>query len=199
MEKMLTQKFGGWPARNAPAIGIPDPTTVTGKKLLLIDKPDATQTYFRIGNVGIARTNADRLYIEVVNTLFGGRFTSMINSELRINSGLTYGAGSIFDRRKMRGPFAIASYTRNATTVQAIDKALEVLQRLHEKGVTEEALQSAKNYILGQFPPTIETSQQLAALMANLEFYGLDDREINDMVSKINAMTIADAQRIIKE
>ncbi len=199
MEKMLAQKFESWPARSAPAISVPDPAPATGKRLLLIDKPDSTQTYFRVGNVGIARTNADRLYIDVVNTLFGGRFTSMINSELRIKSGLTYGANSTFDRRKARGPFVIGTFTRNATTVQTLDKTLEVLQRLHEKGVSEEDLQSAKNYILGQFPPTIETSQQLAGLMANLEFYSLDDREINEMVSKINAMTVADAQRIIKE
>ncbi len=199
MEKMLAQKFESWPARSAPAISVPDPAPATGKRLLLIDKPDSTQTYFRVGNVGIARTNADRLYIDVVNTLFGGRFTSMINSELRIKSGLTYGANSFFDRRKARGPFVIGTFTRNATTVQTLDKTLEVLQRLHEKGVSEEDLQSAKNYILGQFPPTIETSQQLAGLMANLEFYSLDDREINEMVSKINAMTVADAQRIIKE
>ncbi|MBZ5524327.1 MAG: insulinase family protein [Acidobacteriia bacterium] len=199
MEKMVAQKFESWPARPSPAISVPDPAPFTGKKLLLIDKPDSTQTYFRIGNIGIARTNPDRTYIQVVNTLYGGRFTSMLNSELRIKSGLTYGANSIFDRRKVRGPFAIATFTRNATTVQAIDKTLETLQRLHEKGVTEEELQSAKNYILGQFPPTIETSQQLAGLMADLEYYGLDDHEINDLTSKINAMTMADAQRIIRQ
>jgi predicted Zn-dependent peptidase len=199
MEKLLAQKFESWPARQAPAIHVPDPAPVTGKKLLLIDKPDSTQTYFRIGNIGIARTNPDRLYIEVVNTLFGERFTSMINTELRIKSGLTYGANASFDRRKVRGPFTISTFTKNATTIQAIDKTLEVLRTLHEKGVPEEDLKSAKNYILGQFPPTIETSRQLAGLMASLEFYGLDDHEINDMTSKINAMTVADARRIIQQ
>ena len=73
-----------WPTRPA----------VQGRKLLLVDKPDSTQTYFRIGNIGIARSNPDRVLIEIVNTLFGGRFTSMINTELRIKSGLTYGASS---------------------------------------------------------------------------------------------------------
>jgi len=77
---------------------------VTGSKLLLVDKPDSTQTYFRVGNLGIARTNPDRVIIEIVNTLFGGRFTSMINTELRIKSGLTYGAGSGFVQWKARAP-----------------------------------------------------------------------------------------------
>jgi predicted Zn-dependent peptidase len=199
MEKVLTQKFDAWPARQSPAITIPQPLDFGGKKLLLVDKPDSTQTYYRIGNAGIARTNPDRVYLEVVNTLFGGRFTSMLNSELRIKTGLTYGAFSDFSQRKMRGPFWISTFTKNATTVEALDKTLEVLQQLHDQGITEEQLKSAKNYIQGQFPPTIETAGQLAELVAELEFYGLDRREIDDLYAKINAMTVADAQRVIKQ
>jgi predicted Zn-dependent peptidase len=199
MEKLLAQKFESWPARPTPAVAVPATAAFTGKKLLLIDKPDSTQTYFRIGNLGIARTNADRVYLRVVNTLFGGRFTSMINTELRIKTGLTYGAGSFFDERKVPGAFEIASYTKNATTVEALDKTLDVLKQLHEKGVTEEQLKSAKNYIQGQFPPSLETAGQLAGVLAELEFYGLDEHEINDLYAKINAMTLADAQRVIKQ
>ncbi|HKX26767.1 MAG TPA: pitrilysin family protein [Blastocatellia bacterium] len=199
MEKLLADKIGGWPAKSAPAINLPDPVPVTGRRLLLVDKPDATQTYYRIGGLGIARTNPDRVYINVVNTLFGGRFTSILNDALRVNSGLTYGARSFFDPRKGRGPFAISTFTRNETTEKAIDLTLELLKRIHEKGVTEAELKSAKNYIKGQFPPQIETSDQLAALVAQLEYYGLDERDINDLYAKIDAMTMADAQRVIKQ
>ncbi len=199
MERMLTDKFGAWPAHESPAIKLPDVTEVQGKKLLLVDKPDSTQTFFMIGNLGINRTNPDRVYIQVINTLFGGRFTSMLNSALRINSGLTYGARSTFDERKVAGPFTIFSYTRNETTEKAIDMALDVLKRLHEKGITEEELKSAKNYIKGQFPPRIETTDQLASRIAALEFYGLDESDINNFYAKIDSMTLTDAQRIIKQ
>ncbi len=199
MEKMLTDKFGAWPSKSAPAVTLPEVTFVQGKKLLLIDKPDSTQTFYRIGNIGIPRTSADRVYIEVVNTLFGGRFTSMLNSALRINSGLTYGARSTFDQRKARGPFFINTYTRNETTEKAIDMTLDILKRLHEKGITEEELKSAKSYLKGQFPPRIETTDQLAALIAQLEFFGLDERDINTYYARIDAMTMTDAQRVIKE
>lgn len=199
LEKTLARKFESWPARQAPAVTVTAMTSVAGKKLLLIDKPDSTQTYYSIGNVGIARNNADRVQLRVVNTLFGGRFTSMLNSALRIKSGLTYGAGSTFDERKLPGPFFIRTYTKNATTAQAIDMTLDVLRQLHEKGVTEEELASAKNYIKGQFPPTIETAQQLASLLAGLEFNGLDEREINELYSRIDSMTLADARRVIHQ
>lgn len=199
MEATLAERFGAWPARNAPAVTPGEVKPVSGKRLLLVDKPDATQTYYRIGNVGIARTNPDRVPIEVVNTLFGGRFTSMLNTELRIKTGLTYGARSSFDQRVLSGPFAISTYTQNKTTGEAIDKTLELLRRLHEKGITEDELKSAKAYIKGQFPPRIETTDQLASLVAQLEFYGLDERDINTFYSKVDSMTMADARRVVKE
>jgi zinc protease len=199
MTRILRERFGAWAARNSPVVTVPTPTPSTGRHLLLVDKPDSTQTYFEIGNLGITRTNPDRVLIEVVNTLFGGRFTSMLNTDLRIKSGLTYGARSSFPQRKVAGPFVISSFTANPTTEKALDMALEVLRRLHEKGVTEADLKSAKTYIKGQFPPRIETTDRLAALLADLEFYGLDESDINTFYAKIDAMTVADARRIIQQ
>jgi len=199
MENLLTTAFGGWQVKTSSASAIAEPTPIKGKRLLLVDKPDSTQTYFMIGNVGVPRTNQDRVYINVINTLFGGRFTSLLNAGLRINSGLTYGARSFFDQRKVAGPFAISTYTANETTEKAMDMALGILNDLHDKGITEEQLKSAKNYIKGQYPPRIETSDQLASLMTTLEFYGADESEVNGMYSKIDSMTLADANRIIKQ
>jgi len=199
MEQWLAQHFGEWTAKTAPAVRVPEPKPTEGRKLLLVDKPDSTQTFYYIGNLGITRTNPDRVPVEVINTLFGGRFTSMLNSELRIKSGLTYGARSFFGERRARGPFAIATYTRNETTEKAVDMTLDILKRLHEKGITQEELQSAKNYIKGQFPPRIETTNQLASRIAELEFYGLDASEVDNFYAQIDAMTLDDARRIIRE
>lgn len=199
MQQTISNSFNAWSGKATPAASAPTPQPFTGRKLLLIDKPDATQTFYQIGNVGITRTNPDRVYIQVVNTLFGGRFTSMLNSALRIQSGLTYGARSFFNQRLAAGPFAISTFTPNATTEKAMDMTLDVLKRLHEKGITEEELKSAKSYLKGQFPPTIETSDQLAALLAQLEFYGLDEGDVNNYYAKIDSMTMADAQRVIKQ
>jgi predicted Zn-dependent peptidase len=199
MERTLTARFGDWKASAVSAPKLNDAPTAFGSKLLLVDKPDSTQTFFQIGNIGIARTNPDRVFVQVINTLFGGRFTSMLNTELRIKTGLTYGARSLFIQNKLAGPFVISSYTRNETTEKAIDMTIEVLKRLHDKGVTEEELKSAKTYLKGQFPPTIETSDQLADLLAQLEFYGLDASDVNGYYAKIDSMTMADAQRVIKQ
>ena len=199
MKKKLQEVFGQWPSKPVTAIKIPVLPPVKGKKLLLVDKPDSTQTYFAIGNVATAAGDPDRVAIRLVNTVFGGRFTSLLNEALRVESGLTYGAISAFDPRKAPGPFGIYSYTKNESTTQAIDMALQVLQKLHKQGITAEELASAKSYIKGQFPPSIETSRQLAQIIAINEFYGLDDREINDLEARLDAVTTAIAQQVIQK
>jgi predicted Zn-dependent peptidase len=199
MKSKLEQTFGAWPARAVKSEAIPPVTPAKGKRLLLIDKPDASQVYFAIGNTGVSATDPDRTAIRVVNTIFGGRFTSELNEALRVESGYTYGAESFFDDRKVAGPFAIFSFTKNETTTPAIDLALQVLAKLHKDGVTEEQLKSAKSYIKGQFPPNIETSRQLARIVASHEFYGLGDDEVNQLEARVDAVTPEIARQVIQK
>ncbi len=199
MRQKVEEALGTWPAKTVPALPIPAAAPAKGKRLLLIDKPDATQTYFAIGNVGTAANDPDRVAIRVVNTLFGGRFTSLLNEALRVESGLSYGAGSFFDSRKTPGPFAIYSFTKNESTVEALDLALQSLEKLHKEGVTTDQLKSAKSYMKGQFPPTIETSGQLARRIAANEFYGLDDNEVNQLEARIDAVTPEIARKVIQK
>ena len=199
MEALLREKFGSWIAAGSRAENVAASAPFQGKKLLLVDKPDSTQTYFQIGNVGIARNNPDRIAIQLVNTLFGGRFTSMLNEELRVKTGLSYGASSSFTQMRAPGPFRMSSYTRNATTERALDLALATLARLHEQGVTAEELASAKNFVKGQFPDSVETSEQLGARLAELAYYGLDESELTEFAAKIDAVTLDDARRVIRQ
>lgn len=199
MRKRLEETLGAWPARTAASSSVAFFPPAKGKKLLLIDKPDATQTYFAIGNIGTAANDPDRVAIRVVNTIFGGRFTSELNEALRVESGYTYGANSVFDSRKTPGPFGIFSFTKNETTTPAIDLALQVLDKLHKNGVTEEQLKSAKSYIKGQFPPTIETSSQLVRRIVVNEYYGLGDDEVNQLEARVDAVTPAIAKQIIEK
>jgi zinc protease len=199
MRKKLEETFGRWPAHAVAPVQVAAMPPEEGKRLLLVNKDDATQTYFALGNVGIARNDPDRVAIRVVNTIFGGRFTSLLNEALRVESGYTYGASSFFDARKAPGPFGIHSFTKNETTTPAIDLALQVLQKFRKDGVTDEQLKSAKSYIKGQFPPNLETSKQLAQIIATYEFYGLGDDEINQLEARVDAVTPEMAKQVIQK
>lgn len=197
LEARLRDKFAAWKPGTVARPELKEPHRLEGRRALIVDKPDATQTFFQFGNVGLARTNRDWIAVQVVNTLFGGRFTSMINSELRIKSGLTYGANSRFGSRQLPGPFVISSFTPNESSGRALDLALGVLQALHEEDLTPGQLQSAKTYIKGQFGPTLQTNDQLAQTLCELDFYGLGPQYIDTFFDRIDAVTLADARRVI--
>lgn len=201
MKDLVTKIFSSWPAKkqtqaNLASQPINKPTT---QRVLLVDKDDAKETTFYIGGAGISRNNPDYIAVDVINTLFGGRFTSMLNDELRVNSGLTYGASSRFSTLKTGGSFYISTFTASKTTEAAIDKALEVVNKLHSSGIDETALSSAKNYVKGQFPPRYETSGQLASLLTQMFWYNFDESFINNFQKNVDGLTLDKAKQIIEK
>jgi zinc protease len=197
LKAQLTKSFSHWHAAKAVLPRIAAPIPRRGKQVVLIDAPESVQTYFWIGNVGVSRSNEHRVALDLVNTLFGGRFTSMLNSELRIKSGLTYGARSKLSEYLQPGSWSIRSFTKTESTVEAIDLALNTYSKLRRDGLDEAALKSGRNYSLGQFPLHYETAAHWAGAMADLEFYKLPPSEIDEYANRLQAVTATDATRVI--
>jgi zinc protease len=198
LAKQLETALGGWARAAAPAPVAPATQPTKGRRVLLVDKPDATQTYFWAGNTGIARTDPARVDVDLANTVLGGRFTSLLNTALRVKSGLTYGAGSLVMRGTQPGPFAISSYTKTESTAQALDMALDILEGYRQQGMDDTTLASAKEYVLGQFPPTLETGLQIAAKQSELAFYGLDASDVDGFAAKVAGADKARIQAAIQ-
>jgi zinc protease len=172
----------------------------TAARLLLIDKPDSTQTYFYIGQPGIQKGNPDRTAIELVNTLFGGRFTSMLNDSLRVDSGLTYGASSRVEDDRLPGSIFITTFTKTESTEAAIDLALLQLDKLSKQGINAEQLASAKAYVKGEYPTRrLETADQLSTVLTDFELYGQNRGEVDDFISRIDSVTVEKANEIARK
>ncbi len=197
MIEKLTASFGDWRAAAEPLPEVGPAVAEQGRRVLLIDKPGATQSYFWIGNVGVAVDFPQRAELDIANTLFGGRYTSLLVYEMRTRAGLTYGVRSVLRRHATPGSVAIQSFTKTDTTVEAIDMALALLGQLHEPGFDEATIQSGKSYILGQFPPRLETAAQLAAQFAMLEAAGLDVDYVNAYGAAVAEATVENIRAVI--
>lgn len=199
MTELLTGAFAEWRQAGTQPPGIEAPAPEPGRRVLLVDKPGATQTYFWLAGPGVAANYPRRAELNIANTVFGGRFTSMLNNALRVESGLTYGARAQLTRPSLPGSVAIFSYTKTESTVEAIDMAIGVLDTLLAEGISGEMLESAKNYILGQYAPQLETSSQLAGMVSYLELMGLDAAYINDYGPAIAAADSETISAVIDE
>jgi len=173
--KILKETVGQWPKPKTPAsvTSLPPLPSPAGLKLVLVDKPDATQAYFALGSPGFAQNDRMAVVASIMNTLWGGRFTSWLNTELRIKRGLTYGASSGFQSWQTGGLFMASSYTRNEKIGEMLDITFDLLKKARSQGFSPEEIESAKNYIVGQFPQSLETNSSKASAYLRLIYYGL--------------------------
>jgi zinc protease len=199
LRRMVAKRFGGWQRANTSAARLVPAARVRGRQVLLIDSPGSVQTHFWIGNVGVDRRYPQRAALDLVNTLYGGRFTSIINTELRIKSGLSYGARSGFARGTVAGEFAIHSFAETENTGKALELTLQTLDRLKREGVTAEMLESARAYVLGQYPLNFETAADWAAALGEVELYGLGSQYIDNYGPALRKVTLEDTRQVIDE
>jgi zinc protease len=199
LKQAVKKIFGEWAKAPHTAAPLTPPARARERRVLLIDSPGSVQTYFWIGNVGVDRRYAGRAALDLVNTLYGGRFTSILNTELRIKSGLSYGARSGFTRGTVAGEFAIRSFAQTENTGKAIDLALRTLTLLKQEGITAAMLESARAYVLGQYPLEFETAADWAAAMGEIELYRLGTDYIDHYGTALRHVTLKDARAVIDQ
>jgi zinc protease len=196
MKQALSKAFAEWGKSKAVAAELKPAPRITGRRVLLVDAPGSVQTYFWLGNVGVDKRYSGRPALDLVNTLYGGRFTSILNTELRIKSGLSYGASSGFQRGSVPGAFLIRSFTQTDTTAQALDLTFQTLEHLERDPLPPEMLESARAYVLGQYPLQYETAAHWASALADLEFYGLGKDYIEGYSPAVGKVDMAEAAAV---
>jgi predicted Zn-dependent peptidase len=192
--ELLNAALGGWKGAKVPASAVPPLPAPKGVKLLLVDKPDANQAYWVLGAPGYALGDKVTPQAAVMNTLFGGRFTSWLMTELRIKRGLTYGAGSNFQTWLAGGLFTASSYTRNEKIGEMLEIVFDLLKKAGTSGFAPEEIESSRNYIQGQFPPTLETNAAKANAYVRLAYFGLGFDYYDKYLAGVQAVTPASAK-----
>lgn len=199
LKVQVTRRFGAWGPAAAALPAVAPTVKLRRRRVLLVDAPGSAQSYFWLGATGLDRAYPRRAALDLVNSLFGGRFTSLLNTELRIRTGLSYGAGSGFTRGRVAGEFAIRSYAETRHTVRAIDLALKTLAGLKRAGISQAMLDSARSYVVGQYPMNLETAADWAAQLAELELYGLDAGYIEGYGPALRRASLQDAREVIDQ
>jgi zinc protease len=127
-----------------------------------------------------------------MNAVLGGLFSSRINLNLREAHGYTYGAFSSFDWRRAAGPFSVDTAVKTAVTDAAAREILNEIERIRAVEIRPEELSLATSYLDGVFPIRYETTDAIAAALANLVIYSLGDEYFARYRERIRAVTAAD-------
>jgi zinc protease len=168
-------------------------------RVFVVDKKDSVQTSLYLGHIGIKRNNNDFIPVVLLNTLFGGMFTSRINKNLREKNGLTYGARSSYNCKKHSGDFAIEAEVNDDNVGFAITEIIKEMNDIRNNPITDYELDNAKNYITGNFPMQLETSNSVAGKLLSLDLYDIDKSFYNHYLSSVNSLTTDDLMKTAKK
>jgi zinc protease len=191
--------FGAWKAAKPPLLPAFDVQPPQKTRIVVIDKPDAVQTEIRIGQVGIAYRDPVLYAAEVYNSVLGGNASSRLYNEIRRKRGLSYGVNSNFVEESQPGLFEVSTFTKTATTVDALGLALDVLRGLQTEPVPAPELNAAKTYITGAFPLEIETADGIASKVIEALHFGYDREFLEAYNDRISQVTAADVQKFARE
>ena len=196
--RSLVDKYlSEWKQAPLPAISWPEAASLKATRVT-IDKK-VSQANIMLGHYGIARSNPDYYALLTLNYILGARGTeSRLMKRIREELGLVYNIGSNFSPRQHAGPFYISLQTKNESTTQAIDEALQVLRQLIAQGLTQEELDAAKAYLINSFPLRLASNRDVAGILPIIEFHELGLDYPDRYADLIGQVTLDKIQNVAK-
>jgi zinc protease len=195
LRSMAEKYFSSWSGGVFTATP-PETPKSPERTIYIVDKPHAPQTSLAIGTVGVARSTPDFVPLQVMNSVFGGQFSSRLNMNLREEHGYTYGAHSSFGFRRGAGPFSAWGGIRTNVTAPAVTELFREVRRIRETAPTEDELRRAKDSWSLSLAGDFETTSDIATTEGNLFLYQLPFSYYATLADKIEAVTATRVQEV---
>ena len=188
----IERHFGDWSGPEAPADPVApiESRPVRSGDVLLVDRPASKQTELRVAGVGLARGASDEISALMMNAILGGLFNSRINLNLREDKGWTYGARTMFVRRRAAGPFVLLTAVDTDVTAHAYEQIWAEFALMRESRPTDEELSFAANALTLSLPLQFETVGQIAGRRVETVTYGLPDDYWETFPDRVRAVTV---------
>ena len=174
-----------------------EPTVPKGRRLVIVDKPERTQTQILLGGLGTWPRDEDHLALHVANTAFGGTFTARMTREIRSKRGWSYGAYSNLPFDRHRQAFSMWTFPKAEDAAACVRLQLEMLADWHARGISRKELDWAKRYLTRSYAFAVDTAAKRVGLAAESEIYALPDGYHERYVERIRAVTLEQANRAV--
>jgi zinc protease len=196
LEKLLASwKPGDVPQRTVPHVAEPAKDVV-----YLIDRPGSGQSVIFGAQLAPPQNDPDALALQLVNDIFGGKFSSRINMNLREDKHWSYGVRSVLPAAKGQRPYiSISAVQTDKTKESMVELVKEYNNIVGSKPITEEELRDEQTNATLALPGSFETVQQLSGAYSNILQYGLPEDYYNTFTQKALALTPDSANEIAKK
>ncbi len=154
-----------------------------------IERPDAIQSAVKVGRLMFNKTDPDYFKFQVLNTILGGYFGSRLMANIREDKGYTYGIGSGLASFVNGGYFAISTEVGADVTKQTLEEIYKELAGLRKDLVSDNELETVRNYILGHFLRSVDGPFSLADKFKGIWEFGLDYSYFDNYFKAVKTVT----------
>jgi predicted Zn-dependent peptidase len=196
----IENKFAGWKKGDVPKNDVPQVKNGPGKKIYLIDKPEASQSVIFAGYLTAPYGQVSQIALDALNNILGGDFVSRLNMNLRENKHWSYGAGSVvLDAKAQRPYIAYVSVQMDKTmeSIQEIEKEFSSI--VSTKPVSDDEFNRVQRNMILQLPGRWETNRSVSGSLVEQVKFNLPDDCFKTYDARVRKLTTNELQQLSKQ
>jgi len=137
--------------------------------------------------------------LSLAAVILGKGFSSRLFVKMRDELGMCYYTRADVDSFTDHGFFVVSAGVNNARFEEAVQVIIEEFKKIRDIDISEKELQKAKDFSLGKLATGLETSDAWAMFYGFQELHHEKIEIPEDLISKINKITVKDLKKVLKE
>ncbi len=192
---LIDEVFGGLPADSGEtAVAETKPNENGG---VMITRRPVPQSAVTFGQIGPKRDDPDWYAARLVNdVLGGGGFRGRLMREIRVKRGLAYGVSTDLVSFRHAGMILGSVATENARVGQSIALIRAEWRRMRDEGPSQAELDLAKDFLVGSFPLSLDTSARVASVLVEIQLENLGIDYLDRRAALFGAVSLDQAKRV---
>jgi len=200
MRDKLEKLFGTWVAQQPAVPAFPPVTAKPAPGVYLVEKPEVTQTFFAIGELGGTLRDKDYPALQVAANILGQGFSSRLVSQIRTKLGYAYDVSAAWAANYNHpGTFRISGSTKSASTTESLQAIRVEIEKLRTTEVSPQELDTAKQAVLNSFVFFFDSPAKTLNRVMRYEYFGYPKDFLFQYQKAIAEVTRADVMRAAKE
>lgn len=169
------------------------------EKRVILQHKKTEQGHIIIGFPGLPARHEDEFAEKVLSVILGGNMSSRMFMEVREKRGLCYYVRTSTDDYTDIGAITTSAGVDLTRVDMAIEAILEQYQLITKEPVSEAELKKGKEFMKGKIILRLEDSEEYAHMMGKQALLYPTVRSVDDILKRIDAVTVADIQRVAQK
>ncbi len=192
MRARIEKIFGDWKGEKPETKAAPEPPTLRGRRVYVVDLPGTVQAQILVGWRAITRRHPDWIRLSLANSIYGGAFHSRLVMNIREQKGYTYSPRSGVNPLREHGYFSISAAVRNNVVAATLAEIFYELEKMRALAVPEDELADARNYLSGVFSLGLASQDGLLSQLATVYLNELPEDYLETYRERVRALTAED-------